>query len=51
MKVTWRGHSAFHIEAGAAGVLIDPFLCDNPSWDKGRIGDLAAKTSTHEGDR
>jgi L-ascorbate metabolism protein UlaG (beta-lactamase superfamily) len=30
--------SAFRIEAGAAKMLIDPFLSDNPSWDKGWIG-------------
>jgi hypothetical protein len=23
------------IEAGAAKIVIDPFLADNPSWDKG----------------
>jgi len=51
MKQTWHGHSAFRIEAGAAKILIDPFLSDNPSWDKGRIGYLAAKNSTHGGDR
>ena len=33
MKLTWYGHSAFRIEAGAAKILIDPFLSDNPSWD------------------
>ena len=31
MKLTWYGHSAFRIEAGAAKILIDPFLSDNPS--------------------
>ena len=25
MKLTWYGHSAFLIEAGAAKILIDPF--------------------------
>src|SRR3546814_14033613 len=35
MKLTWYGHSAFRIEAGAAKILIDPFLSDNPSWKKG----------------
>src|SRR4030088_2345003 len=30
MKLTWYGHSAFRIEAGAAKILIDPFLPDNP---------------------
>ena len=34
MKLTCLGHSAFRIEAGAAKILIDPFLSDNPSWDK-----------------
>jgi L-ascorbate metabolism protein UlaG (beta-lactamase superfamily) len=28
MKLTWYGHSAFRIEAGAAKILIDPFLSD-----------------------
>jgi L-ascorbate metabolism protein UlaG (beta-lactamase superfamily) len=31
MKLTWLGHSAFRIEPGAAKILIDPFLSDNPS--------------------
>jgi L-ascorbate metabolism protein UlaG (beta-lactamase superfamily) len=35
MKLTWYGRSAFRVEAGAAKILIDPFLSDNPSWDKG----------------
>jgi L-ascorbate metabolism protein UlaG (beta-lactamase superfamily) len=51
MKLTWHGHSAFRIEAGAAKIVIDPFLSDNASWDKGSIGYLAAKNSTHRGDR
>lgn len=38
MKLTWRSHSAFRIEAGAAKIVIDPFLSDNPSWDQGWIG-------------
>src|ERR671919_931931 len=29
MKLTWYGHSAFRIEAGAAKILIDPFLSGN----------------------
>src|SRR4029453_11220583 len=33
MKLTWYGHSAFRLEAGAAKILIDPFLSDNPSWE------------------
>ena len=41
MKHGDSGHSAFRIEAGAAKILIDPFLSDNPSWDKGWSGYLA----------
>jgi len=51
MKLTWHGHSAFRIEAGAAKILIDPFLSDNPSFDKGWSGYLTGKNSTHRGDR
>ena len=51
MKLTWYGHSAFRIEAGAAKILIDPFLSDNPSWDKGWTGYLAGKNSTQGGER
>ena len=51
MKLTWHGHSAFRIEAGAAEILIDPFLSDNPSWDKAWSGYLAGKNSTQGGDR
>ena len=49
IKLTWYGHSAFHIEAGAAKVPIDPFLSDNPSWDKGWIGSRAGEDSTRGG--
>jgi L-ascorbate metabolism protein UlaG (beta-lactamase superfamily) len=51
MKLTWHGHSAFRIEAGAAKILIDPFLSDNPSWDKGWSGYLTGENSTQGGDR
>ena len=51
MKLTWLGHSAFRIEAGAAKILIDPFLSDNRSWVKGWSGYLADKNSTQGGDR
>jgi L-ascorbate metabolism protein UlaG (beta-lactamase superfamily) len=30
MKLTWLDHSAFRIEPGAAKILTDPFLSDNP---------------------
>ena len=38
MKLTWYGHSAFRVEAGAAKILIDPFLSGNPSWNGGWEG-------------
>ena len=46
-----HGHSAFRIEAGMAKIFIDPFLSDDPSWDKGWNGYLAGKNSTQGGDR
>ena len=39
------------IEAGAAKALIDPFLSDNPSWDKRWIGSRAGEDSTQGGGR
>ena len=51
MKLTWYGHSAFRIEAGAAKILIDPFPSDNPSWDKEWIGCRADEDSTRGGVR
>ena len=51
MKPTWHGNCAFRIEAGAAKILIDPFLSDSPSWDKGWIGYSAGENSTQGGDR
>ena len=39
------------IEADAAKILIDPFLSDNPSWDKGWSGYRAGDNSTQGGDR
>jgi L-ascorbate metabolism protein UlaG (beta-lactamase superfamily) len=51
MKLTWLRHSAFRIEAGAAKILIDSFLSDSPSWDKGWSGYLAGKNSTQRGAR
>jgi L-ascorbate metabolism protein UlaG (beta-lactamase superfamily) len=32
------------VEAGAAKILIDPFLSDNLSWDNGWSGYLQANT-------
>ena len=43
MKLTWSRHSPFRIEGGPK-ILIDPFLSDNPSWDKGWIGSRAGST-------
>jgi L-ascorbate metabolism protein UlaG (beta-lactamase superfamily) len=51
MKLTWHGHSALRIEAGEAKILIDPFLSDSPSRDKGWSGYLAGKNSTEGGAR
>ena len=38
-------------KAGAAKILIDPFLSDNPSWHKGWIGSRAGEDSTRGGGR
>ena len=51
MKQTWRGPSAFRIEAGEAKILIDPFLSDNPSRDNGWSRYLTDRDSTQGGDR
>jgi hypothetical protein len=39
------------IEAGAAKILIDSFLSDDPSWDKAWIGSRAGEDSTQGGVR
>jgi L-ascorbate metabolism protein UlaG (beta-lactamase superfamily) len=31
LRVTYIGHSAFHLEAGGQSVLVDPFISGNPS--------------------
>jgi L-ascorbate metabolism protein UlaG (beta-lactamase superfamily) len=51
MKLTWYGHSAFRIEAGAAKILIDPFLSDYRSWHNAWIGSRAGEDSTRGGER
>ena len=51
MRLTLHGHSVFRIEAGAAKILIDPFLSDDPSWDEGWSGYFAGRNSTQGGDR
>jgi L-ascorbate metabolism protein UlaG (beta-lactamase superfamily) len=50
-EATCRDHSAFHIEAGEAKILIDPFLSDNPFRDNGGSGYHTGKNSTQGGDR
>jgi L-ascorbate metabolism protein UlaG (beta-lactamase superfamily) len=37
MKITWFGHSCFRIDTGASGILIDPFLGGNPTFEKAGI--------------
>jgi hypothetical protein len=39
------------IDASAAKILIDPFLSDNPSWEKGWNGNRAGEDSTQGGGR
>jgi L-ascorbate metabolism protein UlaG (beta-lactamase superfamily) len=51
MKLTGYGYSAFRIEAGAANILIDPFLSNKPSWGKGWIGSRAGEDSIQGGGR
>ena len=51
MKPTWYGHSAFRPEAGAAKILIAPFLSYELSWDKGWIGSRTGVDSTQGGGR
>lgn len=42
MKITWLGHSAFHIETGKAKILIDPFFTGNPSFVESTRRDATA---------
>jgi L-ascorbate metabolism protein UlaG (beta-lactamase superfamily) len=51
MKQTWHGHFALRIEAGEPKTLIDQFLSDSPSRDKGWSGYLAGKNSIEGGAR
>jgi hypothetical protein len=41
----------FALRRPSARILIDPFLSDNPSWDKGWSGYLTGENSTQGGDR
>jgi L-ascorbate metabolism protein UlaG (beta-lactamase superfamily) len=51
MKLRWHGHSAFRIEASEAKILIDSFLSNNPSRDKGWSYYLTGENFTQRGDR
>src|SRR3954451_7068363 len=35
MKLTWLGHSAFHLATAAQSILIDPFWTGNPKFPAG----------------
>jgi L-ascorbate metabolism protein UlaG (beta-lactamase superfamily) len=35
MKLTWLGHSAFHLQTATQSVLIDPFWTGNPTFPQG----------------
>jgi L-ascorbate metabolism protein UlaG (beta-lactamase superfamily) len=48
MKQTWHGHSVSR--RGAARILIDPFLSDNPSMDSGWSGYVTGKNLIQGGD-
>ena len=50
-EATYRCHFAFHVEAGEAKILIEPFLSHNPSTDNGWSGCSTGKNSTQGGDR
>jgi len=40
MKLTWLGHSAFHLDAAGQSILIDPFLSGNPKYPEGWVDRL-----------
>lgn len=42
MRLTWLGHSAFHIETAGASVLLDPFWTGNPKFPQGYEDKIAA---------
>jgi len=44
MKITWYGHSAFRLDFGGKGVLIDPFFTGNPAFT-GNVDEIVAGVS------
>jgi L-ascorbate metabolism protein UlaG (beta-lactamase superfamily) len=48
MKITWYGHSCFRLETGNSGILVDPFLKGNPTFEKSGVAwDDATDGVTH----
>jgi L-ascorbate metabolism protein UlaG (beta-lactamase superfamily) len=50
MKLTWLGHSAFHLETSTRSILIDPFWTGNsifPDGHEGKITKVDAIVVTH----
>lgn len=45
MRLTWLGHSAFHLETSTQSILIDPFWTGNPTFPVG-YEDKVAKVDT-----
>ncbi len=45
MQITWYGHSAFRLDFGGKGVLIDPFFTGNPGFGGSR--ESAIRGLTH----
>jgi L-ascorbate metabolism protein UlaG (beta-lactamase superfamily) len=50
MRLTWLGHSAFHLETADRSILIDPFWTGSPTFPHGyedRVGRVDAIVVTH----
>jgi L-ascorbate metabolism protein UlaG (beta-lactamase superfamily) len=45
MQITWYGHSAFRLDFGGKGVLIDPFFTGNPAFNSDKA--QASRGVTH----